>query len=102
MKTMIRRGLTLCLAIGLAEEREEQGVGVGCASGKREKQEEGKGRNPKSEIRKKPEARNPNGQAAPISPVFPILPEVRRFGFRISGFFRISDFGFRICLHFCP
>jgi serine/threonine-protein kinase len=42
-------------------------------------------RNPKSEIRKKSEARNPNRRPAPPA-----------FGLRISGFLRVSDFGLRI------
>ena len=44
-------------------------------------------RNPKSEIRKKPEARNPKGPAGRWNSAF---------GLRISAFFRISDLGFRI------
>jgi predicted Zn-dependent peptidase len=46
-------------------------------------------RNPKSEIRKKSEIRNPNG-APPLANDWPL------FGFRASGFFRILDFGLRI------
>jgi len=42
-------------------------------------------RNPQSAIRNKPEARNPKGDGPK-----------QFFGFRISDFLRISDFGFRI------
>ena len=73
-------------------------------------------RNPKSEIRKKSETRNPKGETAPAKRGGPRL--IRRhswfqnqssfsarpafkalapgFGFRISDFGLLSDFGFRI------
>jgi hypothetical protein len=47
-------------------------------------------RNPKSEIRRKSEGRNPKG--------LPAHDRHSGFGFRISGFLRISDFGLRIWL----
>jgi hypothetical protein len=47
-------------------------------------------RNPKSEIRRKPEGRNPKG--------LPAHDRHSGFGFRISGFLRVSDFGLRIWL----
>ena len=60
-------------------------------------------RNPRSERNPKPEIRNPNivarAQRNPAGKVRSFhLKGVRRspFGFRISGFFRISDLGFRI------
>ena len=45
-------------------------------------------RNPKSEIRRKLEGRNLTERSKD---------ERGGFGFQISDFFRISDFGFRIC-----
>jgi hypothetical protein len=71
-------------------------------------------RNPKSEIRKKPEIRNPKKPSAlpgtgplrdikplkpansPEPPRLELAPPPVAFGFRPSAFFRISDFGFRI------
>jgi predicted Zn-dependent peptidase len=47
-------------------------------------------RNPKSEIRRKSDGRDPTTQPAQHT--------VGLFGFRISGFLRISDFGFRTWL----
>src|SRR3974390_2877631 len=74
-----------------------------------------KARDPKSEIRDPKEIRNPNSEnrqdvvrayvgsytvleMAGLSAGNGFLPEraVGLFGFRISGFFRISDLGFRI------
>jgi ferredoxin len=50
-------------------------------------------RNPKSEIRRKSEIRNPI-RIAPAACSMP--PSASVFGFRFSDFLRISDFGFRI------
>jgi len=85
-----------------------------------------KARNPKPEIRKKSEGRSPKRPVlrlqpklrlvaltgAPLSEASPssvargprslsalaLMRRVDRLGFRISGFFRISDFGLRISL----
>src|SRR5438034_436224 len=71
----------------------------------------GKARNPKSEIRKKAEARNPNANTAfglrigsqknfkTSAKPGKCRPTPSRFGLRISDFFRVSDFALRI---FCP
>ena len=49
-------------------------------------------RNPKSEIRNPKEIRNPNSEITSVV----VAAGWSWFGFRNSGFFRISDFGFRI------
>jgi ABC-type Fe3+ transport system permease subunit/DNA-binding beta-propeller fold protein YncE len=63
----------------------------------------GKTRRPKAETRKKAEIRNPNQMAAQVSPFSEastkenlVTSRRRQFGFRISAFFRASDFGLRI------
>lgn len=48
-------------------------------------------KNPRAEIRSPKEGRNPKAEIRRFTAA------VRRFGFRISDFFRISPFGFRIC-----
>jgi hypothetical protein len=64
-----------------------------------------KARNPKSEIRKKSEGRSPKGPVQRLQPQLRLVAltrarpsEADRFGFQISGFFRISGFGLRISL----
>src|SRR5439155_288113 len=54
--------------------------------------------NPKSEIRNPKEARSPNSeiQRTPEARTPKAVPIRQRFGFRISNFFRTSDFGLRI------
>src|SRR5438105_2993450 len=49
-------------------------------------------RNPKAEIRTKSEDRNPKTR----TPSARAVSDTARFGFRVSDFFRISGFGFRI------
>jgi hypothetical protein len=49
-------------------------------------------RNPKSE-------RNPNAENRKAIAALKASPMTSDFGFRASGFFRISDFGFRIFPH---
>ena len=62
-----------------------------------------KGRNPKTEIRRKSEARNPKSEGwrrcgARLSPAAAARPRraIPLFGFRVSAFLRISDLGLRI------
>jgi hypothetical protein len=52
-------------------------------------------RNPKAEARKKSEGRNPTIVFGPVRKASSQVSN-ENFGFRISAFFRISDFGLRI------
>jgi hypothetical protein len=52
--------------------------------------------NPKSGIRMPKEIRMPNAEGNPSMSTRRCKFRPRGFGFRVSGFFRISPFGFRI------
>jgi hypothetical protein len=69
----------------LRGSRTERRLAVCCVTDFNARNEE-ETRMPKSEIRKKPEVRNPNERADDKHP---------GFGTRVSDFFRISTFGFR-------